>query len=343
MFSLDNEIQKFIEAALKKEGISLNDSTKLASAVKKLSDFYIHNPSAQTPWHESFARIAYISYFLPLNYLRIQRVATKCHERNFFNGIEHLVDFGAGLATASAALHKNIDSLKSKILIEKGDEPSRIIAGRWPEFEKTASSLEWHKEFSKNVFFGKSNILSVFSYSLTELTQLPDWAYESEALLIIEPATQEDGRKLLELRSDLVSRGFNLFAPCTHQSSCPLLIESKSDWCHDRVHVELPVWFQKMEEHLPIKNRTLTVSYLAARKSRPPALDKDLGRLTGDLLKENGKDRQLICRSEKREFLTWMHRHGEHAEHKRGDLYHTDATFEPKANELRVPKERFNS
>jgi hypothetical protein len=169
---------------------------------------------------------------------------------------------------------------------------------------------------------------------LNELDILPEWAHQCEALMLIEPSTQDDGRLLQALRKDLMAQGFQMWAPCTHQQDCPLLVHSKKDWCHDRIFFESPAWFKKMEEHLPMKNKTLTYSYLLVRKSNP-AHPTGVGRLVGDQLEEKGKTRQLFCRSDKREFLAWLHKSGPVPEHYRGELFDLPPHQEV-SNELRL-------
>lgn len=342
IYQIPSHVESFIQKAVENEGLSLTDAADLAQCVKRLSDHYIQNPKAKTPWNEKWARVAYAAYYLPLNYVRVLRVAEKCQERNFFEGIEHLVDFGAGLATATASLQSYLPNLSRRILIESSSHPAAMIENRWAELETSGAKLRWEKNHTENMINFPEKSLAVFSYSLTELEQIPEWALPVEALLIIEPATQEDGRRVLGWRNELLAQGFRAYAPCTHQNGCPLLLESNSDWCHDRVHVQMPKWFEKMEEFLPIKNKTLTVTYLAVRKKEPTPVAAGMGRLTGDLLKENGKDRQLICLDSKRQYLSWMHRHGKHREHKRGDFYTVESDYEVRSNELRVPKDKFD-
>ena len=179
----------------------------------------------------------------------------------------------------------------------------------------------------------------MFSYSLTEVKDLPkDWQ-TFEALMILEPSTSQDGRKLLEIRSQLIKAGYHIWAPCTHQKACPLLTHSKNDWCHDRAHVKAPAWFADLEQHLPMKNRTVTTSYLLARKKAPPEVLSNLARLTGDSLNEKGKTRQLICKGEEREYLSWMHKTISPQVLARGELIHLPENLEVKSNELRVKTE----
>jgi len=183
---------------------------------------------------------------------------------------------------------------------------------------------------------GGKNSCLVFSYSLTEVTSLPAGWDKYEALMIAEPSTQEDGRKLLELRSQLIKNGYFMWAPCTHQMDCPLLAQSKHDWCHDRIAVAAPAWFTQLEQNLPMKNKTVTTSYLLARRTPPPENIHSLGRLVSDSMEEKGKTRQLFCRGPEREFLTWMHKAIEPQTLPRGELVHQSSDAEKKSNEVRL-------
>jgi len=67
---------------------------------------------------------------------------------------------------------------------------------------------------------------------------------------------------------------------------------------------------EDLEALLPMKNRTLTYSYLLLSREIQDQTWRGAARVIGDTLEENGKTRQLICRGAKREFLSWLHRHG---------------------------------
>jgi small ribosomal subunit Rsm22 len=323
-FSVPAELEQKIESALKAHfGLSLQDSKKLADAVKKLSDFFIANPDGNTPWNESWAQIAYLCYFLPLNHARVQAVVKEAHARDFFSGLENILDFGSGPGTASLALTGHFQKFT---LIEKAKDIcanfNMIPGATWTATVPTVGTPE--------------KTLAVFSYSLTELSELPVWAKKLEALMILEPSTQDDGRKLQELRRKLIQEGYSIYAPCTHYGACPLLTQSKTDWCHDRIFFVMPDWFEKLEHHLPMKNRTLTTSYLLARKKKPAALAANIGRIVGDHLKEKGKDRQMLCRGSEREFLAWMHKNGQAQDIYRGVLVEIPEDIQKVSNELRV-------
>lgn len=342
-FSLPQNIEAALATLLADEKMQLEDSRKIADAVKKLSDFYIAHPSAPTPWQESWTRIAYLAYYFPLNFLRAQSVLAEAQARQFpatTAKITEIVDFGSGLGSGSlpwmlAYPEKNYHFIEvAKPARELHQRILRLLSlenrGKWSE--KTTFPVKTNHRIDH-----ANHVASVFSYALTELQTLPNWAFHNSELIVIEPSTREDGRKLLSLREDLRGKNFYFWAPCTHQLSCPLWVHSKTDWCHDRIHLQAPAWFSSIENHLPFKNRTLTFSYLlASREGVPPATGQ--ARLTGDQLEEKGKTRQLVCRNDQREFLAWLHRDGEVPSWHRGDLITLPEGLLHKSNELRLPK-----
>jgi ribosomal protein RSM22 (predicted rRNA methylase) len=191
----------------------------------------------------------------------------------------------------------------------------------------------------------------VLSYSLNELGRLPEEIRRARALLIIEPSTRENGRALQQLRAELLNEGFFAWAPCTHQSPCPLLTHSERDWCHMRVHCERPSWLKAIEQQIPVRNDTLTYSYLLLRRDPPatislrplkPADENPLARVIGDTLHERGKIRQAICRGPEREFFSWLTRHGEPEPLPRGAVVSVPHDAEKKGNELRIPPQQPN-
>ena len=297
-----------------------------------------------TPWNQDWAVAAYISYYFPLNWMRSFAVFQEGQRWSFFSGLENIIDFGSGLGSGSwPALVENKLSAQFIELSSVAQQIHRSLLAL-SVAEKEIANYQWLKQVGQNFLVPPAS-LGVFSYSLTEVIELPSWATQLEKLLIIEPATRDDGRRLMETRSKLLQQGWHIVAPCTHQGLCPLLTHSKSDWCHDRIHWKMPTWFQEIEKHLPIKNSTLTFSYLLATKTpshqakiSDRKLTTQLARITGDHLPEKGKTRQLVCRGEAREYLAWMSRHGEFPEIPRGVLIEWPDDGESKSNEIRLRK-----
>lgn len=310
---------------------------QIADCVLKLSDFYIQNPDSSTPWQQDYCQIAYRFYFLPLNFLRNQRVIQQANRLRYFEGLSYFIDWGCGPGTASLALREQPGlQIEKQVLIDQ----SSLVLQVFSDLHANLIQTEKTSDVSLRSYFDqKQRTCLVCSYSLTEVRELPIGWNQFEALMILEPSTSQDGRQLLELRQNLIAQGYSIWGPCIHQLACPLLTESKTDWCHDRVVVDAPEWFQELENSLPMKNRTITTSYLLARKKMAPSYSKNLGRLTGDSREEKGKTRQMFCRGDKREFLTWMHKQISPQVFPRGELVLLPKEYEIKSNEIRLLKE----
>ena len=343
-FNLPEIFNAKIETALQACGYSVSSPKKLADAVLKLSDHYTQNPLAASPWKESWAQAASIAYYFPLNYARNRAVAAEANRLGFFEGLNHYVDVGSGMGPALFAFTE-AHSFATTLAVDHSAEGLALAQAL------NANKINFHTEVADITVMMErlkkaeslSKTLLTASYVLTELINTPQLIFGFEALAIIEPSTSADSRQLMLLRQQLIDRGFQIWGPCTHQGACPLLTHSAKDWCHDRIHWQAPDWWMKIESHLPMKNRTLTYSYLLARREQaPPHKIRELGRLTGDMLVEKGKTRQSFCRSEAREFLSWFPQRMPKTEQlalQRGSLVSFTrpmADYETRAAELRL-------
>lgn len=310
----------------------------LAADVRRMSDFYVEQPFGQTPWHADWCQRAQLAYYFPLNATRLSQVIKEGQRLGFFEGRESYFDFGAGLGAFAAAFASCFPDLQPEFTEVEISNDARTLRQALASFP--VNSLRELPAFRRQT--PPADIL-VCSYSLTELPEAAPFLQHFPKLFLVEPSTREDSRRLLALRAQLIEQGYYIWAPCTHQQACPLLTHSEQDWCHDRLHFEMPAWMQAMEQHLPFRNRTLTFSYLLAAREPGPEL-QSWTRLTGDARPEKGKTRQMFCRGPEREFLAWMDRHGEAPLSPRGELARVPEGIQ-KSNELRVqgPLQFFNS
>lgn len=315
-----------IERALKTQQLSLDDVSRLAPAVEALSDQYTQSEGSLTPWSNNELALAYITYFLPLNAARLAHAWREVERFAVAPHISEIWDIGSGPGTLQWVLE------------------ARGWPGTLHNVEISAEAVRWHQtlqmaedrigsRWHKNVAPQTDGALGVFSYSLLELPS-EVVLNKFDHLLILEPSTHTRARHLMELRSRLIQQGFEIVAPCTHQGACPLLTHSSRDWCHQRLHWSPPSWWTQLESHLPMKNRTLTYSYILA--SRQKIAQPFAGRVIGDTLHERGKVRQMFCRGEQREFLSWLTRHGEPESVPHGALLNEIPKHEMKNSELRV-------
>jgi hypothetical protein len=182
--------------------------------------------------------------------------------------------------------------------------------------------------------------LAIFSYSFTELEHLPSWVNNCDGLMMIEPSTKDDARRLQALRSELMEHGWFVWGPCTHTAACPMLLAGERDWCHDRFTWRQPAWLKAIEDHLPMKNGTLPCAWMMFKKIPPNHQAVPLARVTGDLLEYKGYAKQLVCRGSSREFLSWQKKIFKHyPEVARGDLVRINQDVLTKGDELRLSSE----
>ncbi len=328
VYSLPPHLSQWIEVQLKGLGYELHSPQKLAKAVLEVSNDY-QEVSTKTPWHRPEAIAAYLAYFFPLNYIRSLKVIDEGKKWGFFNDSENLLDFGCGPGTLTKAL---LDDKDFEFKKYQGFDSESRISKLYEDSPAANATVQFHREMPSTK---QKNNLLLASYVLNELKKTPQWIFDFEKILIIEPSTKQAFPELLNVRDQLIEKKYFIVAPCPHSHQCPLQ-ESKRDWCHDRVHWQQPEWFQRIENHLPIKNNTLTFSYLLA--SRKPLNIPTFARVVGDAQVEKGKTRWMICQGPEREFLSFLKRQGEAPQIHRGDRLQL-SHFEKKGSELRFDLE----
>ncbi|MBK9293132.1 MAG: hypothetical protein IPM57_01615 [Oligoflexia bacterium] len=329
---------EFLESRLNIYGHSLKEPQKLAKAILKLSDHFIRGVHQEDYWKDSSHMAAYISYFAILNFERLQSVFKEARLQRFLINASVIGDWGSGLGSALWAMQTQC---------------ARVFINREPKiftYDKSGEALKeqrhWLNFFKLNAkgIEVTQNSLSVLdhsvdtlvmSYVLNEYTQYPVIPEHVQRLILVEPSTNQAGRNLLKFRDTLIEKNWFAWAPCTHQEFCPLYNQSGKDWCHHRVNWQKPDWFYELENHLPMGNDTLTLSYILMSKEKPIVDLSGITRVIGDEQPERGKTRQAICRGMNREFLSWLDRNRLKPGLRRGDLIRIkDAIQKPK--ELRI-------
>lgn len=343
-FSFPKNLEEKIWIELNKLGCDPDGISRIKDCIVRLSDHFI-SQKAKSPLTEKWAQIAYLSYYFPMNYLRAQAVCEEALRLGFLHEINTAVDIGSGLGSLTANLLNiktdwrklhSIDVSRDAIEIQK-----QLLADAPPSLKVLKQ-----EQLLKDEKFD----LACLSYSWNEFSEVEkvqflDDLENFEAIMIIEPSTQTHARNLMALRAELMKRGFYAWGPCTHQQECPLLIHSKTDWCHDRIAVEKSKWQSAIEKQLPFKNETITFSYLLMRRTKPnfeiienEGLKYQATRVIGDELIEKGKNRQAICRSSEREFFAWFPQRLKHNIFKfmHGESVKLNIDTQKKSNELRI-------
>lgn len=324
-YQLPEPLENWIEKYLKLSGYSLSKPRDLVQPIMKLSDHY-QSETAITPWDKKDLSAAYLAYFFPLNYIRNLKVIDEAKHWNFFKGVDKVIDFGCGPGTLAKALLADTDLDIQQITgVDSDNQVGKFFLDTSRQRTDMSFNLTVPVETSHSTLFAAS-------YTLNELSEIPPSFYQMDNILVIEPSTKKAFHKLAHLRTELIAQGFHIWAPCPHHEICPLTL-SKKDWCHDRVHWKQPDWFVQLEKHLPIKNPSMSFSYLLA--SKHPAHHQSYTRVVSDALVEKGKTRWMICQNSERKFMSFLKRHGEAPRIYRGDRVIVE-NFERKGEELRI-------
>lgn len=344
---LSEGFEQKIISELTQLGVDPLGYSRIAEAIQRLSNHFIEGQQ-KSPLQEKWGQLAYLAYYLPMNYLRAQAV---CHEAlriGFLEGINSFIDIGSGLGSLTTSLCETKTDWRSVKSIDISQEALNIQKRLLKDIPVPITFARQDKLSSEEKFD-----LATLSYSWNELsasekTNLFGELLKFEAILIIEPSTSTHARSLMQLRQDLIDHSFYAWGPCTHQEACPLLVQSKTDWCHDRIAIQKSKWFESIEKLLPFKNETLTFSYLLMRKTPPNFSQKSdfkLTRVIGDELIEKGKTRQAICRSSAREFLAWFPQRLKHNNfgYTHGTTLVLKNSAETKSNEIRIKEEDIQS
>jgi hypothetical protein len=333
--------QQRIENILKSLDGTLTKPHALADDVKRLSDYYIKNPDGKTPWQEPWCQRAYVSYYDPLNTARAFAAWSRVKSSTLVNHFDQIIDFGSGLGAMVNGYQETGLTVDNVFHLEISPQAIQLHRRLVNPEDKVNRTWSTHpaSPISK-----EKNICATFSYSLTELPQLPEWAYQCQSLFIMEPATYDDSRKLIQLRQKLIEGSYSILAPCTHQKKCPML-QNNRDWCHDRLQWTSPEWIAAIESKLPFKNHTLPFSYLFAKKITFPFTQEsnmsehqNTGRTVGDLLHLKGHSKQLFCKDGSLSYLSWQHKYfGKNPSgHARGDLVSVHSDWPLKGTEIRI-------
>jgi ribosomal protein RSM22 (predicted rRNA methylase) len=147
-----------------------------------------------------------------------------------------LLDIGAGPGTASFAAAEAFPSLKRFALLDRNDA-LRALALKFADNcvllrELTYASGEARaavaQESAADIVIASYVIGELTERERGELTELM-WSRANDTLLIIEPGTPAGYARIIAARSQLIGLGAHVFAPCPHDSACPL---KPPDWCH---------------------------------------------------------------------------------------------------------------
>jgi ribosomal protein RSM22 (predicted rRNA methylase) len=147
-----------------------------------------------------------------------------------------LLDVGAGPGTATWAAAEAFASLTDFTLLD-ANAALRALALDLKSHSARLHQMKYHHIEARAALADAAVAdLVVASYMIGEIgdkerSALADlmWAKTRDTLLIVEPGTPAGYARILAARTQLITAGAHVAAPCPHDDRCPL---TPPDWCH---------------------------------------------------------------------------------------------------------------
>lgn len=178
---------------------------------------------------------AYTVFYLLTNIPKLREVLKWMPE----SWIEELktcdfVDLGAGPGTFSFAW-KELGASGAFFQIELSSLMKEQGKKLWEGFHQEklfqGSRWDWQTEKPKFLLFGHSANEMGTKVSIDYIEKI-----NPDHILFIEPGTKDFFPKMLEIRTYLLEKKFNVLYPCPNELSCPMT--NGKDWCHQFIQVK---------------------------------------------------------------------------------------------------------
>jgi len=275
-------------------------------------------------------REAYLLYYMTTNMLKVIQPLRELALFDFFERESlKVLDLGTGTGAAvwgllsylrevrkstllditlSDSLDKNLGEAQnfSKFLISPISHLGHIGLIR-PILSFQKFDLQKLNEISSKIKKGAPYQLITMMNVLNELDEGNDRALlemltslldEHGAIIMIEPATRLESRRLLRFRDIATANGTTVFSPCTRQVGCPALTQ-EDNWCHNELDWERPAFIKAIDDITGNLRLSLKSTFIILRKDGVTLSDslkeKNLYRVVSKRFDEKGRIRAFLC------------------------------------------------
>jgi ribosomal protein RSM22 (predicted rRNA methylase) len=295
---------------------------RIAESVKKLNEGLTVGRESFLAQHylsDPEIRKAYQLYYTTTNYLKIIPPLRELAVSKFFDRPTlRILDLGSG---AGAAIWGILDFLETELQQEidiqitavdsvpqniKDIQRFHLLYQKHCTAVKSKLTQKVH-DLETPISFDQKFDLIVMMNTLNEvsaeaeqrlLTTLPTLLTENGVVLLIEPATRKQSRRLLTFRDSAVTNDWTIYSPCTRQSNCPAL-ENADNWCHSEYKWERPDFIRIIDEAGETLRLSLKSTYIVMNRhgqTLPNILGKqNLWRLVSERFDEKGRTRAILC------------------------------------------------
>jgi ribosomal protein RSM22 (predicted rRNA methylase) len=227
---LPAELRAALDARL--EGRSLGDVAARAAIISKT----YRDGGTSTAIRSETDALAYALARMPATYAAISACLNAVLEARPDFAPQTLLDIGAGPGTASWAASEAFPSLASLALLDT-NPALRALALDLQRGSTRLGGLTYDAgEARAALAKAETADLVIASYLIGELRETERnslvqamWARTRDTLLIVEPGTPAGTARILNARTQLITSGARVLAPCPHDNGCPL---AAPDWCH---------------------------------------------------------------------------------------------------------------
>lgn len=180
--------------------------------------------------------LAYALARMPATYAAISACLNALSEARPGFAPQSLLDIGAGPGTASWAASAAFSSLTSLTLLDSNPALRALALDLQRGSTRFGSATYDAGEARSALVKAGGADLVVASYLIGELGEAERkslveamWTKTRDTLLIVEPGTPAGYARILKARTQLITAGAHVLAPCPHEAACPL---QAPDWCH---------------------------------------------------------------------------------------------------------------
>ena len=233
---------------------SFKNEVELLRSIEEISEKFTTNRDKISDYLKEPRLVAAYSVFYLLTNIPKLGEVLKWLPKDWVNLLKDcdFIDMGAGPGTFSLAW-KNLGGEGEFYQIEQSklmkDQGRKIWEAFCDKKLSQSSHWEWKGEGAKFMLFGHSanemGVDVVLKYIET---------INPEHILFIEPGTKDFFSKMLDIRSHLLTRHYNVLYPCPGPGECPM--KGDKDWCHQFIRIDHGPEIERMSQMIK-KDRKL--------------------------------------------------------------------------------------